>query len=432
MATDDRTVALDRSQVLAAAQDMAGRGLRVLAKARRSLPRQRRPDENPQPSGLVLLGLVGMIDPPRPGVREAIAGCRTAGIRVLMITGDHAATAGAIAHRAGIADADVVTGAEIDAADDAALRERVSRASVFARMTPEHKLRIVKALRERGEVVAITGDGVNDAPALRAADIGIAMGQSGTDVAREAADMVLADDNFVSIHSAVEEGRITFDNLRKATFFLLCTGVASILTVLATSALRWPLPLLPAQLLWMNLVTNGLQNLALAFEPGERDVLQRPPRPRSEGILSRVLWERMLVAGAVMTIGTLLLFHAELVETGSLPRAQTVALTAFVLFQMFQVGMVRSETASAFSVNPLSNPFLLVGTATALGLHVGALYFGPTQYVLHLHPIEAQAWIRIVLVALTIVPAMELHKLLRRHTHARGRNHHAHEPVRTL
>jgi P-type E1-E2 ATPase len=164
--------------------------------------------------------------------------------------------------------------------------------TVYARVAPEHKLRVVQALRKAGEVVAVTGDGVNDAPALKAAEIGIAMGKSGTDVAREASDMVLADDNFVSIYAAVEEGRITFDNLRKVTFFLVSTGAAAIMMILTSLSLGWPLPMVPAQLLWLNLVTNGLQDLALAFEPGEPDVLKRPPRPRAEGVMSRLLWER--------------------------------------------------------------------------------------------------------------------------------------------
>jgi magnesium-transporting ATPase (P-type) len=411
-------VALDAESIHQAAGELADRGLRVLAMAWRELPAaEPLPQEVREPEGLVFLGLAGMMDPPRVGVREAIASCREAGIRVVMITGDHAATASAIGRELGLAGqgAEVLTGSELSAMDDEALRRRVGTVSVYARVAPEQKLRVVRALQQAGEVVAVTGDGVNDAPALKAADIGVAMGRAGTDVAREASDMVLADDNFVSIAAAVEEGRITFDNLRKATFFLLSTGVATILALLVALALGWSVPLLPAQLLWLNLVTNSLQVMALAFEPGDRGVLQRPPRRREEGFLSRLLWERTFIAGLVMGLGTLGVFHWELAQGASLIEARSAALTTLVLFQMFQVGNARSETQSVFQRSPFSNPFLLIATASALLIHVGALYFGPTQYVLRVLPFGG--WgvlVRIVLVAASIIVAMELHKLLRR------------------
>jgi Ca2+-transporting ATPase len=307
----------------------------------------------------------------------------------------------------------VLTGKELELLDDRALGERLREVSVLARVAPEHKLRIVRALKESGEVVAVTGDGVNDAPAMKAADIGIAMGRAGTDVAREASDMVLTDDNFVSIHAAVEEGRVTFSNLRKVTFFLLCTSTAEIFAVLGAQALGWPLPLLPVQLLWLNLVTNSIQDLALAFEPGDPDVLRQRPRPRHAGILSPLLWERMIVAGLVMTAGTLLLFRMELVAGASIVRAQTVALTTMVLFQMFQVGMARSERRSAFSKSPLSNPALLIGTILATALHAGVLSLPLTHRLLHLEALDVRSWITMLSVAASIIPAMELHKLLR-------------------
>jgi Ca2+-transporting ATPase len=365
---------------------------------------------------MVFLGLQGMKDPLRPGVTEAIAGCRGAGIRVLMITGDHAATARAVGRELGIAEEgdSILAGADIAALDDDALTERVGDTHIYARTSPQDKLRIVHALRRRGEVVAVTGDGVNDAPALKAADLGVAMGKSGTDVAREASDMVLADDAFPSIYAAVEEGRVTFDNVRKTSFFLISTGAGSIITILTALLLDWPVPLLAAQLLWLNLVTNSIQDVAMAFEPGERDVLLRPPRRRSEGIISGLLWERTALVGIVIAIGTLALFRWELDQTGDLQRSQTVALTTMVLFQMFHVGNSRSEFVSALGKSPFSNPFLFYGSVTALAVHVAAMYLPPTQYVLRVEPIEAAAWLRMALVAGSIIMVVEAHKLLRR------------------
>ncbi len=412
---EEGIVAIDPDVVHRAAGAMASRGLRVLGMAYRPLPGPPRGGVVPPPEGLTFLGLQGMMDPPRAGVREAIRGCLDAGIRVVMITGDHAATALAIGQQLGIAahDTSPLTGAELEHLGDVSLRERVREVSIFARVAPEHTLRFVPGLRRAGEVVAVTGDGVNDAPALKAADIGIAMGRSGTDVAREAADMVLADDNFVSIKAAVEEGRITFDNLRKVTFFLVSTGAASIIIILTALSAGWPLPMVAAQLLWLNLVTNGLQDVALAFEPGEPDVLARSPRPRGEGVMSRLLWERTVVAGLVMAVGTLALFRWELDHSGSLARAQTVALTTMVLFQMFHVGNCRSEHRSAFGKSPFSNPFLFVATSAALLVHAGALYFRPTQVILRVEPIDMGAWVRVVAVAVTIVLVVEVHKRIR-------------------
>ncbi len=351
MLIDGRSSSMDGELIHRVAADMAARGLRVLGMAYSRLPAPPL-DDLPTlvPEGLTLVGLVGMIDPPRSGVQEAIAGCQRAGIRVVMITGDHALTAKAIAQQLGIArdSAVVLTGPELEALDDAQLGQQVRHVSVYARIAPDQKLRIARALQEQGEVVAVTGDGVNDAPALHAADIGVAMGESGTDVAREASDMVLADDNFVSIYRAVEQGRVVFDNLRAVTFFLISTGAAEIITIFVSLALQWPLPFLPAQILWLNLVTNGLQDVALAFEPGNPSVLRRRPRPKTEGIVSRLLWKRTLLSGLVMSAGTLVMFQRELAFTGSLVQARTVALTTMVLFQVFQAG--NAEIGNGFRV----------------------------------------------------------------------------------
>jgi Ca2+-transporting ATPase len=417
MLTDHGTVPLDAAMIHDAARHLASDGLRVLGMAYRELrtPLADR-EQLAEPHDLVFLGLQGMMDPPRTGVREAVATCRRAGIRVVMITGDHAITARAVARDLGITDTHgkVLTGSELAHLSDDQLRELVGEVAVYARVSPEDKLRIVRSLQQLDHVVAVTGDGVNDAPALKAAEIGIAMGRSGTDVAREAADMVLTDDNFVSIAAAVAEGRVTFDNVRKATFFLVSTGVATITAILCGVWARWPLLMLPAQLLWLNLVTNGLQDVALAFEPAEEGALRRRPRRQDEGVLSKLLWQRTLIAGLVMAAGTLALFRWELDRTDSLPRAQTVALSTMVVFMAFHVGNARSETTSLFRLSPVSNRFLFVATVLAVAVHVTALYVPATQYVLRVEPIELTAWVRIVAMASSVLVAVEVDKWLRR------------------
>jgi len=406
---------LDRDAVLDAAARMAGRGLRVLATAQLRIGDPARAD-GPAPDGLVLTGLIGMQDPPRAGVRDAIARCRAAGIRVLMITGDHPATARTIASDLGIIageDANVVTGVEVERADDATLSALVLRTPVFARVAPEHKLRITTALQAHGEVVAITGDGVNDAPALRAANIGIAMGRDGTDVAREASDMVLTDDDFVAIVAAVEEGRVVFDNVRKVTYFLLSTGMASIVAILAAIATGLPLPYTPAALLWLNVVTNGLQDVALAFEPGEPDVLDRPARSAREGIISRALWERTVLTGTALAGGSLWLFTWA-IDRGLDPDAQRgAALTTFVVAMAFHAYNARSERRSILASDPRTNPLLLGAVLGALAIHVLALYWGPTQSLLRIAPFGPGGWTRMAVVALAVVGLSELHKRLR-------------------
>jgi calcium-translocating P-type ATPase len=407
---------VDRGRVQEAARAMARRGLRVLGMAVQRVEDVESLIEHAEPSGLTFLGLQGMLDPPRPGVAESIAACRQAGMRVVMITGDHVLTATAIGKQLGIAtdDSEALTGEELERMSDDDLEAVVADVAVYARVSPVHKLRVVRALQHQGEIVAVTGDGVNDAPALRRADIGVAMGKGGTDVAREAADMVLADDNFTSISAAVEEGRVTFDNVRKVSFFLVSTGAAAIFTIFAALALGWPIPFVPAQLLWMNLVTKGLQDVALAFEPGEEGVLDRPPRRKAEGIISPLLWERTVITGVVMAAGTLVLFRWALDDTASLELAQTVALTTMVVYQALHVGNSRSEYRSVFKINLFSNRFLVAAQLAALTVHVAALYLPPTQFVLRVEPIPLDAWPRILAMSITIVAAIELHKLLRR------------------
>ncbi len=406
---------LDPAATLRRAEDMAANGMRVLAVAGREVPRTGDGELHFPLDGLTLFGLQGMIDPPREEARESVSGCRSAGVRVLMITGDHANTALAVARDLGIAGPGdrVASGVELKDLPDRRLDQLVGEVDVYARMAPEQKLRIVESLRRQGEVVAVTGDGVNDAPALKAADVGAAMG-SGTDVAKEAADITILDDNFATIFKAVGEGRVAFDNVRKTTFYLVSSGVAEVLAVLTSLIAGLPLPLLPAQLLWLNLVTNGVQDIALAFEPGEPDVTKRPPRPPEEGVISPLLWERIAIAGTVMAAGTLGLFLAYPHTGDDLERARTIALTTMVVFQVFHVGNARSEHRSAFSRTPLANPILFVGTVLALGLQIGAMYFEPTQVVLRIEPLDLGTWAAIVAVALSVIVAVEIHKLLRR------------------
>jgi magnesium-transporting ATPase (P-type) len=329
----------------------------------------------------------------------------------VMITGDHVATARAIAADLGISsDATALTGRDLDDMADDELAARVLDVDVFARVTPAHKLRVVEALRAHDLVVAVTGDGVNDGPALKAADIGVAMGRSGTDVAREASDMVLTDDDFVSIVDAVQEGRVVFDNVRKVTYFLLSTGVAAIVAITFSIAAGWPLPYVPAALLWLNVVTNGLQDVALAFDRGDPDVLDQPPRRTAEGVLSRTLWWRTLFTGTAMAAGSLWVFAwaTDVGLTGAQQRG--AALTTLVVAMAAHVYTARSERRSVLRTGLRGNPFLLGSTVLALTVHVAASYTGPVQGILRTAPVTAAGWVRIALVAALVVAVSEVHK----------------------
>jgi P-type Ca2+ transporter type 2C len=399
------------------AENFAREGLRVLAMAYKEVPPETRElTLATLQADLIFAGLQGMMDPPRPEVIGAIEGCRKAGIRVIMITGDHAVTARVIAEKLGIGgkEPEVITGRELEVMTDEDLFERVREVSVYARVSPNHKMRITQQLIRHGDIVAITGDGVNDAPALKAAHIGVSMGKAGTDVAKEASDMVLADDNFTSIFSAVEEGRIVFDNLRKVTFFLIPTGVAAILSILGSVLFGLPIPYLPAQLLWINLVSNGLQDVALAFEPGEKDVLSRPPRDPKEGIMSRLLVERTVLVSLLISVGVLFEFKVSLDQGLSLEKARTIAMTTMVFFQFFQAWNSRSEMRSIFRISPVSNPFLFYGMVAAILSQIAVVYVPGMQWVFRTEAISAHEWIQILLMALTVVVLVEADKGLRR------------------
>ena len=406
---------LDAGPVREAAAAMAVRGLRVLAMAYRPATGERLVEEMVE-EGLVLAGLQGMEDPVRPEAVEAIRAAHSAGIRVLMLTGDHVDTARAIGRQLGLdrRDAGAVEGSAIADRSDAELDRDLDSIDIYARVAPEHKLRIVQRLRARGEVVAVTGDGVNDAPALREAHLGIAMGRSGTDVAKEASDMVLSDDNFATITAAVEEGRIVFSNIRKVTFFLLSTAVGEVIVIVAALLAGWPLPFIAAQILWINLVTNGLQDVALAFEPGEPGLLERPPRPQKEGVVTLRILERLGVVGVVLALGTLGMFWWILQSTDDLALARTVAMTQMVIFQFFHVFNCRSLDRSVFRIPLLSNRFLFVSMLGALAAHLAVIYTPWLQGVFRTQPLSPTHWVAMVIVASTVIIGAELGKWWRR------------------
>jgi len=408
---------LKKKQVIEVADTYAKEGLRVLAMGYKEVPDETEDITHKDvESGIIYAGLEGMIDPPRDDAVKAVEGCKRAGIRVIMITGDHAVTAVAIAKKLGIGDANpkVLSGKELEEIDDEELFKRVKEVSVYARVSPEHKLRIVQNLMKHGEVVAVTGDGVNDAPALKAAHIGIAMGRGGTDVSKETSDMILTDDNFSTIFSAVEEGRVIYDNIRKVTFFLIPTGIAAILSIVMTMVLGLPIPYVAAQLLWINLVTNGLQDVALAFEPKERDVVNRPPRNPKEGIMSRVLIERTIIIALLISLGVVYNFASALNGGASIEQARTVAVTTMVFFQFFQAWNSRSEKQSVFAINPISNPFLFYSMIAAFFAHLAVLYVPAFQWIFRTEPLTAIEWVNILAVAVSVIIVVEIDKWVRR------------------
>jgi magnesium-transporting ATPase (P-type) len=404
---------------------LAAEGLRVLAFAQGRVT-VGGSAQHPPPvlDGLDFLGFMGLVDPLRQGVGEAVRQCGRAGIRVVMITGDHRLTSLAIARQLDLThdDTDVVTGGELAAMPPHRFTEAVRTARVFARVTPRQKLQIVEAARAAGHFVAVTGDGVNDAPALRAANIGVAMGRGGTDVAREAAGLVISDDNFATIVAGVEEGRIAYDNVRKVIFLLVSTGAAEMVLVTLAVATGSPLPLTAAQLLWLNLVTNGIQDVALAFEPGQGDELDRPPRPPDEPIFDRGMVGRIAISAVVMGVAAFVVFRVWLdagtqaatdhgvVGATALSAARHATLLVMVLFENVHLANCRSETHSAFSTPPWKSPLLLTGTLTALAVHLLAMHWPPAQAILDVAPASGREWLVLSAVALTILPAIELHK----------------------
>jgi len=402
-----------RREILEDGAALAADALRVLALAYR---RGEHFDPEDAERDLVFAGLAGMQDPPREGAREAVATCRRAGIRPVMITGDHPSTALAIARELGIAGPDdgVVTGRDLDQLSEGALVQRVEGIAVYARVEAGHKLRVVRAWKSRGQVVAMTGDGVNDAPALQEADIGIAMGITGTEVTRQAADMVLVDDNFASIVAAVEEGRGIFDDIQKFVLYLLSTNSAEVLFMLAAAVAGWPVPLIPIQILWMNLVTDGLPALALGVEPPEPDVMERPPRPARQSLLGRAQGAFILGRGAMVmaagAIGFALVLHG---AGGELERARTVAFCTVVFAQLLYAFAFRSQRYTLPELGLTTNRPLLGAVTLAILLQLAIVLFPAAHSVFDVSLPTPSEWGLIAGLSITPVTIVEVAKILR-------------------
>lgn len=410
---------VDRARALAAAEDMAAAGYRVLAVASGVVSQEAAQKASPDSLRyLRLLGLVGLMDPLRAEVPAAVARCRAAGVDVVMVTGDHPETARCIARQLGIgADRpdgapQVVSGRQLsDVADDAAaFAALVNGADVFARVEPAQKLEIVRCLQRAGHLVAVTGDGVNDAPALAAADIGVAMGKDGTDVARGAADLILTDDNFASIVAGIEEGRIAYDNVRKLIYLLVSTGLGEIVLFLLAIFAGLPLPLFAVQLLWLNLVTNGIQHVALALERGEPGILERPPRPPAEGLFDRLMIGQVVTAGVYMGACAFGFYFWALESGMPEERARNLLLLLMVLFENVHVLNARSERRSAFCVPLAANPVLILAILGAQGCHVAALYLPGLSDVLEVAPVAIQDWLLVAALALSLLLVIEARK----------------------
>jgi Ca2+-transporting ATPase len=414
VATAQGEQALDVPQALRVASTLAAQGMRVLALARRPWPHDPAAlRSDAVESELALLGLIGLADPPRPEARPAVADCRSAGITPVMITGDHPATALAIARELGIAEgnAPVLTGAQIETLDAAALQRAAIDMRVYARVDPAQKIRIVRALQAQGQYVAMTGDGVNDAPALKQADIGVAMGRGGTDVAREAASLVLLDDNFASIVAAVREGRRIFDNIRKFIRYAMTGNSGEIWVLLLAPLLGLPIPLLPLHILWVNLVTDGLPGLALAAEPAERNVMQRPPRPPGESVFAGGLWQHTLWVGlliAALCLGV----QAWALQTGM--HWQTMVFTVLTLTQMGHVLAIRSEADSLFTQGLRSNLPLAGAVLSTVALQLAVVYLPALQEVFRTEALSASELGLCLACAGTVFAAVEVEKWLRR------------------
>lgn len=415
---------LDPAAWHARAETLAAGGMRVIAVARRELPQGTTALETPDvEGGLVLLGLLGLIDPPRAEAVAAVAECQAAGIRVKMITGDHAATAGAIARQIGLRGAaSVVTGAELDTLDDAALRVRARESDVFARTSPEHKLRLVEALQADGAVVAMTGDGVNDAPALKRADVGVAMGHKGTEAAKEASEMVLADDNFATIAAAVREGRTVYDNLAKTVVFLLPINGGEALSVVAAILLGAEMPVTPVQILWVNMVSSVALALTLAFEPTEPNAMSRPPRPPGQPLLGGFLAWRIALVSVLVLAGVFGAFEWALRSGMSVEAARTMAVNAIVVMEIAYLFSVRYQHGTSFTWRgAMGTPVVLAGLAAVVVLQLLFTYAPPLQVLFSTEALDPlRDGLPILALGVLLLVVLESEKAIRRRLRGRG------------
>jgi P-type Ca2+ transporter type 2C len=410
--TEEGEVALHaaaREEIIAASRLMAADALRVLAVARKHGSTRETAEK-----GMTFLGLIGMIDPPRPEAQAAIRKCRAAGIRPVMITGDHPVTAQAVARELGLfTDGRTVSGADLEKMDDARLEEEVQQIQVYARVSPAHKLRVVTALQKKGEVVAMTGDGVNDAPALKKADIGIAMGITGTPVSKEAAAMILTDDNFASIVSAVEEGRGIFDNIKKYLMYLLSSNIGEIGLMAGAMLFALPLPLSAVQILYVNLATDGLPALALAVDPQDADLMHRPPRDAGKGIFTRPVVTLIVVGGGWSTIVNLSLFAWARGSGRSDLEAMMMTFVSLVLIQFFKAYNFRSDRNSLLR-DPFANRWLNLAVLWEIPLLIVIVYLPALQKPFGTFPLSLGDWFLIAAASFSVCPVLEFAKWLER------------------
>jgi potassium/sodium efflux P-type ATPase len=413
----DKDVPLDKVYWDSCMHAMATRGQRLLAIAfKPTTSDHQNLAFSDVENGLTLLGVVGIIDPPRVEATAAVHACQTAGIRVKMITGDHAITARAIGTQMGIGDGiTVIQGSELETYNAEQLQEAVLRCDIFARVSPEQKLQLVTALQAAGEVVSMTGDGVNDAPALKRADVGVAMGLKGTEVAKESAEMVLADDNFASIAHAVEEGRTVYDNLKKSILFILPTNGGEALIIIAAIIMGRMLPITPVQILWINMITAVTLALTLAFEPAEANVMQRPPRNPKEPILSGFLIWRIIFVSLIIVTGTFGLFLWERDHGASIELARTVAVNTVVMFEIFYLFSARYLLASSLTFEGLTgNRYVLYAIGLLLLIQLSFTYLGPMQTLFATTDMDLDAWLRVIAVTSSVLVLVEIEKLLLR------------------